>query len=59
MKKLILDLDALAVETFEAADARSGTRGTVAGAERFFTGPDNCVTITCGDSEIRACRDFD
>jgi hypothetical protein len=54
MKKLILDLDTLKVESFEA-DERSGQRGTVLGAE--FTGPDACVTHTCGDSVRVACMD--
>jgi hypothetical protein len=54
MKKLILDLDALKVESFEA-DENSGQRGTVLGAE--FTGPDACITHTCGDSVRVACMD--
>jgi hypothetical protein len=54
MKKLTLNLDALKVESFAAADAQP-SRGTVVGAEAMFTGPDACVTISCGDSEIRAC----
>jgi hypothetical protein len=58
MKKLILDLDALQVEAFEVTAERGDSRGTVLGAEAFFTGPQNCVTISCGDSEIRACREF-
>ncbi|HST59744.1 MAG TPA: hypothetical protein VLK84_13665 [Longimicrobium sp.] len=58
MKKLILDLESLEVEAFEVTAQRSDARGTVAGAAGFLTGPANCVTITCGDSEIRACRGF-
>lgn len=58
MKKLILDLETLTVEAFEVAEPRSTGRGTVHGAEAFLTGPANCVTISCGDSEVRACRDF-
>ena len=58
MKKLILDLDALQVEAFEVTEERGGSRGTVLGAEAFFTGPANCVTVSCGDSEVRACREF-
>ncbi|HEX6041504.1 hypothetical protein [Longimicrobium sp.] len=53
MKKLTLNLDTLKVESFAAADVQT-SRGTVVGAE-LFTGPDQCVTISCGDSEIRAC----
>lgn len=58
MKKLILDLESLEVEAFEVSAERSSARGTVVGAADFLTGPANCVTITCGDSEIRACRGF-
>jgi hypothetical protein len=54
MKKLILDLDALKVETFET-DERTSQRGTVLGAE--MTGPDACITHTCGDSVRVACMD--
>ena len=54
MKKLTLDLDSLKVESFQPADAQH-SRGTVLGAEAFLTSPDNCVTISCGDSKIRAC----
>ena len=48
MKKLTLNLEALQVETFAAAETRHG--------EAFFTGPDNCVTISCGDSVNRPCE---
>lgn len=54
MKKLTLDLESLKVESFPTADAQH-SRGTMIGADAFMTGPDNCVTITCGDSKIRAC----
>jgi hypothetical protein len=54
MKKLTLDLDSLAVESFRTAYAQG--RGTVNGAE-FLTGPDNCVTISCGDSVHQSCLD--
>lgn len=54
MKKLTLDLDSLKVESFQPADAQH-SRGTVIGAEALQTGPADCVTITCGDSQIRAC----
>lgn len=56
MKKLTLDLDSLAVESFRTADAQA-ERGTVHGAE-FLTGPDNCVTISCGDSVHQSCELF-
>lgn len=58
MKKLTLNLEALEVETFTVAGAREDARGTVRGAEAFLTGPANCVTRSCGDSEIRACFGF-
>lgn len=58
MKKLILNLETLTVESFEAAGPRNAGGGTVHGAEAVFTGPNACVTVSCGDSEIRACRDF-
>lgn len=58
MKKLTLNLETLKVETFAVAGTREGARGTVLGAEALLTGPANCVTITCGDSEIRACFGF-
>jgi hypothetical protein len=51
MKKLTLNPDALKVESFAAVET---SREAVVGAE-FMTGPANCVTISCGDSEIRAC----
>lgn len=51
MKKLTLNVETLAVESFEAA-APQTSRG---GLAEFLTGPANCVTISCGDSEIRAC----
>jgi hypothetical protein len=55
MTKLTLNLETLKVETFEANAANDRSRGTVIGAELLLTGPQNCVTISCGDSEIRAC----
>jgi hypothetical protein len=58
MKKLTLDLDSLKVESFQTADAQH-SRGTVLGADAFLTGPANCVTISCGDSKIRACLETD
>lgn len=49
MKKLTLDLNALEVEAFEtAAPLESGSAA-------LLTGPNACVTVSCGDSEIRAC----
>ncbi|MBW3571601.1 MAG: hypothetical protein KY467_10885 [Gemmatimonadetes bacterium] len=55
MKKLILDLDALEVESFRTADPQPA-RGTVIGAASTETLPLYCVTFTCGDSEVRPCR---
>jgi hypothetical protein len=55
MKKLNLDIDALQVEAFEVTDPRGESRGTVLGAEAF-TGPANCVTISCGNSEVQPCE---
>ena len=55
MKKLTLDLEALAVESFEFSDPRRQARGTVAGAEGVMTVPPYCFTFTCGDSMIRPC----
>jgi hypothetical protein len=54
MKKLTLNVEALKVETFQTADHQT-SRGTVLGAEAFFTSPENCITVSCGDSEVRAC----
>ncbi len=51
MKKLTLNLEALEVETFAVAE----THGS--GAEAFLTSPDNCMTVSCGDSVVRACMD--
>lgn len=55
MKKLTLNLDSLKVESFEAA-AQATSRGTVIGAEAVMTGPANCVTISCGNSEVQPCE---
>jgi hypothetical protein len=55
MRKLMLDLDALEVESFAAADPRDEARGTVRGAEAGATLPEYCITFTCGDSRIRPC----
>ncbi|HST59743.1 MAG TPA: hypothetical protein VLK84_13660 [Longimicrobium sp.] len=54
MKKLMLDVDALDVESFEVADRR-GPEGTVLAAEGS-TIPPYCFTFTCGDSRIRPCQ---
>ena len=53
MKKLTLDLDSLKVDSFQPADAQQG-RGTVIGAA-MLTGPANCVTVSCGNSEVQPC----
>jgi hypothetical protein len=57
MRKLTLNLDALKVEQFEVS-GQQDARGTVVGADAFMTGPDNCVTITCGDSVRVSCEDY-
>jgi len=54
MKKLILNLEALEVESFQTADPHA-SRGTVLAAGAVSTLPDMCITFTCGDSHIRAC----
>lgn len=56
MKKLTLDVEALEVESFGTAEPRAG-RGTVAAAQALETLPGWCISFTCGDSQIRACRD--
>lgn len=58
MKKLTLNLDELTVESFEAADKSRDGRGTVLGAEAYFLTAD-CVTVSCGNSTVRPCFDFD
>jgi hypothetical protein len=55
MKKLMLNLETLEVETFAVADPRHDARGTVLGADSFPTSPLECVTFTCGDSRVRPC----
>ena len=58
MRKLTLNLDALKVEQFQTVDQHQGARGTVMGADAVMTGPDNCVTISCGDSVRQSCEVF-
>lgn len=55
MKKLTLNLESLAVESFTAAE-QPAARGTVLGAAAMLTNPDNCVTISCGNSEVQPCE---
>jgi hypothetical protein len=55
MKKLTLNLDQLEVDTFALAESPRDARGTVHAAERWRTLPIECVTFTCGDSQIRPC----
>jgi hypothetical protein len=55
MKKLTLDLDSLKVEQFEVSE-RQDARGTVVGADAFMTSPENCVTVSCGDSVHQSCE---
>ncbi|HEX2203732.1 MAG TPA: hypothetical protein VHG91_10555 [Longimicrobium sp.] len=54
MKKLTLDVETLAVESFEA-ERPAEARGTVLGADSAPTLPGYCITFTCGDSRIRPC----
>jgi hypothetical protein len=56
MKKLTLNLDALKVEQFETTEPLRNSRGTVVGADALMTGPENCITHTCGDSVRVACE---
>lgn len=56
MKKLTLNLDALKVERFETTEQAQSPRGTVMGADALLTGPENCITHTCGDSVRVACE---
>ena len=42
-KKLILDVDALSVRSFETTRAGDGTRGTVLGAQQTTPPVDNCT----------------
>lgn len=56
MKKLMLDVEALEVESFQTADAPE-SRGTVQAMDGAATVPPYCVTFTCGDSVIRPCLD--
>ncbi len=55
MRKLTLEPESLDVQSFEPVDSRRPARGTILAAEDGMTGPVDCVTITCGDSKIRAC----
>ncbi len=52
----MLDVESLEVETFAVADPRRDARGTVHGADSFYTSPLECVTFTCGDSRVRPCQ---
>jgi hypothetical protein len=54
MKKLILNLEMLEVESFRTAESQAAS-GTVIAADAVSTLPDMCITFTCGDSHIRAC----
>jgi hypothetical protein len=57
MKKLMLDMEALQVESFRTDDGQPA-RGTVLGAAGS-TLPGYCISFTCGDSQIRPCMDAD
>ncbi len=52
----MLDLETLEVETFAVADPHNDARGTVLGADSYPTSPFNCVSFTCGDSQVRPCQ---
>lgn len=54
MKKLILNVEALEVESFQTANPQP-SRGTVIAAEALATLPGWCISVTCGDSHIRPC----
>ena len=54
MKKLMLNVETLAVESFQTAEAQP-SRGTVVAAEALATLPGWCISFTCGDSHIRPC----
>lgn len=55
MKKLMLDVEALEVESFRTADPHSA-RGTVVGADAAMTVEPYCMTFTCGDSIVQPCQ---
>ena len=60
MRKLTLDLDALAVDSFTTAPSASVTRGTVAAREHAATPlcvPDTwfCGTRTCTGNTFQNC----
>jgi hypothetical protein len=54
MKKLMLSLETLEVESFAVNAPRGDSRGTVLAAGAA-TLPGYCITFTCGDSAIRPC----
>ncbi|HET7228820.1 MAG TPA: hypothetical protein VFJ16_02325 [Longimicrobium sp.] len=53
MKKLMLELDALAVDSFATGDAADG-RGTVRGHDTRYT--EFCGTRTCGYPTYCGCQ---
>lgn len=52
MTRLILDAEALEVESFSTAVAHPSSGDGVHGGSTL---PDMCISFTCGDSHIRAC----
>lgn len=57
MRKMKLDIDRLAVESFAIMDAGTGARGTVRGnaATLRCSAPSNCVPDTCSFSCNGSC----
>lgn len=54
MKKLMLDVETLEVESFQTAHPQA-SGGTVIAADAVATLPGWCISFTCGDSQIRPC----
>lgn len=54
MKKRVLDVEALRVETFAVTDTHGDARGTVFAAGTASL-PPYCISFTCGDSQVRPC----
>lgn len=59
MRKLQLDIEDLAVETFSANEDEAPGRGTVRAHQKYTyfcqTGVEECHTYTCGDSDVYHC----
>jgi uncharacterized protein (UPF0179 family) len=54
MRKLMLKLEALEVETFEVVEMHESSRGTVKGAESESEGV-SCPEINCPQASFPAC----